>query len=518
MHRNIFIRRVPLLFCCALLLVLNTGAAPDARKRADLIMAGDYVVTMDELQPVIQNGAVAIDNGKIVAVGPADQIMSKYRATRVLSGQGKVVMPGLINGHTHLAMALFRGLADDLTLNDWLQNHIFPAEAKFVNPEFVRIGVQLACWEMIRGGTTTFVDMYFYPDVEARVIEQCGVRGVIAPSTIDFPSPGFTGWDDSFASAVSFVKRWKGKNPRIIPALGVHAPYTVSPEHLTQAMEAAKRLKVPISIHVAETQTEVDDILNRYGNRPVNHLNSLDFFEAQTIAAHMVYPDAAEIQLLAAKGVGVIHCPSSNLKLASGVSPVPQLLKAGVKVGLGTDGAASNNDLDMWEEMSLAALLHKGVLKDPTTMPAQTVLNMATLGGAGAIGLDRQIGALTVGRRADVIQVRLDEPNMIPTYNIISNLVYAAKANDVDTVVVEGKLVMLHGEVLTLDIEQIRADVARLAAQIKASAGNQSDGPAAQSAGRAPLSLVALSRQPDYSPAAERYNSKPFGVALAYSD
>jgi 5-methylthioadenosine/S-adenosylhomocysteine deaminase len=468
MRPNRLIRRILLLFCCAVLLVMTTGVAPDARKSADLIMTGDYVVTMDQRQPVIEHGAVAIDDGKIVAVGPAEQIMDHYRAARVLPGQGKVVMPGLINGHTHLAMALFRGLADDLPLDDWLFNHIFPAEAKFVNPEFIRVGVQLACWEMIRGGTTTFVDMYFYPDVEAKVIEQCGLRGVIAPSTIDFPSPGFTGWDDSFASAVDFVKRWKGKNPRIIPAIGVHAPYTVAPAHLIQAMEAARRLNVPISIHVAETQTEVADILARYGNRPVNHLDSLNFFAARVIAAHMVYPDADEIRLLAAKGVGVIHNPSSNLKLASGVAPVPQMLEAGVKVGLGTDGAASNNDLDMWQEMMLAALLHKGVLKDPTTVPAQTALRMATLGGAEAIGLDRQIGALTVGRRADVIQVRLDAPNMMPTYNIVSNLVYAAKADDVDTVVVEGKLVMLHGRVLTLDIDRIRAEVAKLAAKIKA--------------------------------------------------
>lgn len=420
MVQNSFIRRILLVLCCAVMLVTTSGAAPDRRERIDLIMTGDYVVTMDESQPLIENGAVAIDDGLIVAVGPADQVMSHYRASRVLRGKGKVVMPGLINGHTHLAMALFRGLADDLALNDWLVNYIFPAEGKFVDPKFVRLGVQLACWEMIRGGTTTFVDMYFYPDVEAKVIEQCGLRGVIAPSTIDFPSPGFSGWDDLFASAVDFVERWQGKNPRIIPALGVHAPYTVSPEHLAEARAAALRLNAPISIHVAETQTEVDDILNRYGNRPINHLDSLDFFDAQTISAHTVYPDAAEIELLAAKGVGVIHCPSSNLKLASGVSPVPQMLAAGVKVGLGTDGAASNNDLDMWEEMTLAALIHKGVLKDPTTMPAQTVLRMATLGGAEAIGLEQQIGALTVGRRADVIQVRLDEARMTPTYNIVS--------------------------------------------------------------------------------------------------
>jgi 5-methylthioadenosine/S-adenosylhomocysteine deaminase len=467
MRGNHLIRRTLLLFCCAMLLVVTTGAAQHPGRRVDLIVTGDYVVTMDESQPVIENGAVAIEDGVIVAVGPADQILANYHG-RVLPGQGKVVMPGLVNGHTHLAMALFRGLADDLPLDDWLFNHIFPAEAEFVNPEFIRIGVELACWEMIRGGTTTFVDMYFYPDVEAEVIERCGLRGVIAPSAIDFPSPGFTGWDDSFASAVDFVERWQGRNPRIIPALGVHAPYTVSPEHLAEARAAALRLNAPISIHVAETQTEVDDILNRYGNRPINHLDSLDFFDAWVIAAHVVYPDAAEIELLAEKGVGVIHNPSSNLKLASGVSPVPQMMAAGVNVGLGTDGAASNNDLDMWEEMTLAALLHKGVLKDPTTMPAQAVLRMATLGGAEAIGLDEQIGALTVGRRADLIQVRLDEAHMAPTYNIISNLVYAANADDVDTVIVEGQVLMFRGRVLTLDIDQIREDVARIAEQIGA--------------------------------------------------
>jgi 5-methylthioadenosine/S-adenosylhomocysteine deaminase len=244
---------------------------------------------MDPQQPVIEHGAVAIADGAIVAVGPAAQIMATYRARRVLPGQGQALMPGLINAHTHLAMALFRGLADDLTLSDWLQNHIFPAEAAFVTPKFVRVGVELACWEMIRGGTTTFVDMYFYPDAEASVIDQCGLRGVIAPSAIDFPSPGSTGWDDSFAAAVDFAERWKGRNPRILPALGVHAPYTVSPEHLQQARDAALRLGVPISIHVAETESEVDDVLARYGNRPVNHLNSLDVFAAQTIAAKPVH-------------------------------------------------------------------------------------------------------------------------------------------------------------------------------------------------------------------------------------
>jgi len=264
------------------------------------------------------------------------------------------------------------------------------------------------------------------------------------------------------------VQRWKGRNPRITPAIGPHAPYTVAPEHLVEALEAARQYDVPISIHVAETQTEVNDILTRYGNRPVQHLEAIGFLEPRINAAHMVWPDAAEIALLAQRKVGVIHNPTSNLKLASGFSPVPQMLAAGVKVGLGTDGAASNNNLDMWQEINLAALIHKGVALDPTTMPAATVLRMATLGGAEAIGLEAHIGAITVGRQADLIQVRLNRPHLIPLYDVISHLVYAARADDVTTVVVDGKVVMRNGDVLTLDLETIRTQVRHIARQIAA--------------------------------------------------
>jgi 5-methylthioadenosine/S-adenosylhomocysteine deaminase len=438
------------------------------RQPVEMIVGGDFVVTMNDAQPVIKNGAVAINNGKIVAVDTENKILASYRATRRLSGEGKVLMPGLVNGHSHTAMVLFRGLADDLSLQDWLQNFIFPAEGRFVDENFIRVGEELACWEMITGGTTTFVDMYFKPDVAARVVDQCGLRAVIAPSSIDFPSPGFSGWDDAFAAAVDFVKRWKGRNPRIIPALAPHAPYTVSPEHLTQAIQAARQYDVPLTIHLAETQTEVQDIQQRYNATPVQHLENLGFLEPRVFAAHVVWPNESEIALMARRGVGVIHNPDSNLKLASGFAPVPAMVQAGIQVGLGTDGAASNNDLDMWEAIRLTALIHKGTTLDPTTLPARTVLRMATLGGAEALGLADKIGAVRVGLQADLIQVDLTSAHLTPLYDVISHLVYAAKAEDVDTVIVDGKVLMSGRKVLTVDTEQVRREAIRIGEQIQA--------------------------------------------------
>ncbi|MEC4819607.1 MAG: amidohydrolase [Scytonema sp. PMC 1069.18] len=434
----------------------------------ELIVGGDFVVTMNDAQPVIENGAVAIKDGKIVAVDTVDKIVASYKADKMLSGEGMALMPGLVNGHSHSAMVLFRGLADDLALQDWLQNYIFPAEAKFVDENFIRVGEQLACWEMIRGGTTTFVDMYFKPDVAAEVVNECGLRAIIAPSSIDFPSPGFQGWDDAFATAVDFVSRWKGKNPRITPALAPHAPYTVSPEHLLQAITTARQYDVPVTIHLAETQTEVEDVQQRYNATPVQHLENLGFLEPRVFAAHVVWPNESEIALMAQRGIGVIHNPDSNLKLASGFAPVPAMLKAGVKVGLGTDGAASNNDLDMWEAIRLTALIHKGTTLDPTVVPAKSVLRMATLGGAEALGLADQIGAIKVGLQADLIQVRLSEPHLTPLYDVVSHLVYTADAQDVDTVVVDGKVLMYKREMLTLNPDRIRLEATSIAERIDA--------------------------------------------------
>jgi len=457
--------RLITLYCLSLLLM--SPAIGGEKIEVDLIMGGAYVVTMDKQQPVIRHGAVAIRAGNIIDVDSREKITARYRASQQLAGSGMILMPGLINGHTHAAMTLFRGLADDIALMEWLQHNIFPAEARFVDADFVRIGTQLACWEMIRGGITTFVDNYFYPDVIARVTEQCGLRAIIGAPVIDFPSPGFKGWNDSFAAARAFVRQWK-HHRLITPAIAPHAPYTVKPEHLKAASDVTRQLGVPMTIHVSETAHEVDEIKQRYGKRPVEHLEAYGVLNPSLITAHMVWPDANEIKLLATRGVSVIHNPGSNMKLASGFAPVPEMLKAGVKLGLGTDGAASNNDLDMWEEIRLTALIHKGHLLDPTVLPAAEVLRMATLGGAEAIGLADKIGAITVGRRADLIQVRVTElAHALPLYNVISHLVYSVKSSDIVNVVVDGRILMRNQVVLTVDQRAVAVEANRLSLRIK---------------------------------------------------
>ncbi|MGE0254272.1 MAG: amidohydrolase family protein [Alphaproteobacteria bacterium] len=442
----------------ALCLVLSaTSAAAQTRERVDLIVGGAFVVTMEAGRQPVADGAVAVRDGTIVAVGPRADIVARFDAATAIDGRDRVVLPGLVNGHTHAAMTLFRGLADDRALMDWLQNWIFPAEEKFVDADFVRAGTRLACLEMIRGGTTTFVDMYFFNDTVAEVADECGLRAVVAAAMIDFPSPGHKGWDDSFASGAAFVRRWQGRNGRITPAFGPHAPYTVSPEHLKQVAAAARELGAPLTIHLAESPGESEDIRKRYGSTPVAWLDANAALGRNVIAAHVVWADAPDIARLAATGTAVIHNPTSNLKLASGIAPIPEMLAAGVRVGLGTDGAASNNDLDMWEEMRLAALLHKGRTLDPTVMPAATVLRLATAGGAEAVGLGDHVGSLVPGKRADLLQVRLDAAHLTPLYDVVSHLVYAARAADVVTTVVDGKVLMRDGVVRTLDEAGVRA-------------------------------------------------------------
>ncbi|PCI33543.1 MAG: 5-methylthioadenosine deaminase [Alphaproteobacteria bacterium] len=443
-----------------------SGAYAEEVKAVDLIIHGRYVVTMAQDAPVIEHGAVAVRDGIIVAVGSDREIAEAFTAEKHIAGKDRILLPGLVNGHTHTAMVLFRGMADDLMLMEWLQDYIFPMEGQFVDPEFIEVGMNLACLEMIRGGTTTFVDMYFYPGKGADVIEACGLRAIMGSPSIDFPSPGFTGWDDSFAAAVTFVKDRKSPSGRITPAFAPHAPYTVSPEHLTQVAEMARELKAPITIHLSEDRAELVQIMDRYQTTPIRHVEGLGLLDNRVIAAHVVHPTAEEIKLLAKYKIGVIHNPTSNLKTAAGVSPVPEMLKQGVLVGLGTDGAVSNNDLDMWEEIRMAALIHKGVGYDATVMPAKTVLDMATRGGAEAIGLGDQVGELVVGKRADLIQVDLSGPHMTPLYDVISHLVYAVKGSDVVTTIVDGHVLMEDGKVLTLDAEDIRRKANEIAARI----------------------------------------------------
>ena len=439
----------------------------DSRNSIDLIVNGDYVVTMNEALTVIENGAVAIDDGLIVAVGPAGEINSVYSARESLDGTQQIVLPGLVNGHSHAAMTLLRGVADDLALMDWLTNYIFPAEVQFVDSEFVRIGTELACWEMIRGGTTTFVDMYYYPDTIAEVVERCGMRALISATVIDQRSPDAESASDSIGKGVEFIKRWKGRNSRITPIFGPHANYTLDAAQLRDTRRAAMDLGVPISIHLSESPYEVQYAKENYGVTSIEMLDGIGFFDGPTIAAHVVWPTDDEIPILRDRKVGVIHNPTSNMKIASGVAPVAKMLAEGVRVGIGTDGAASNNDLDLWEEMRLAAFLQKVEQMDPEVMPAATVLRMATSGGATAIGLGDSIGSLEAGKRADLIQVGFDDVHHVPTYDVLSHLVYVTDEQDVSAVIVDGKLLMNRGKFLAIDTGRVASEARALAARIE---------------------------------------------------
>ena len=449
----------------------------DSGNSIDLIVNGDYVVTMNEALTVIENGAVAIDDGLIVAVGPAGDINSTYSARESLDGSQQVVLPGLVNGHSHAAMTLLRGVADDLALMDWLTNYIFPAEVQFVDSEFVRIGTELACWEMIRGGTTTFVDMYYYPDTIAEVVERCGMRALISATVIDQRSPDAESASDSISKGSGFIERWKGRNPRITPIFGPHANYTLDAAQLRDTRKAAMDLGVPISIHLSESPYEVRYAKENYGATSIEMLDGIGFFDGPTIAAHVVWPTDDEIPILRDRKVGVIHNPTSNMKIASGVAPVAKMLAEGVRVGIGTDGAASNNDLDLWEEMRLAAFLQKVEQMDPEVMPAATVLRMATIGGATAIGLGDTIGSLEAGKRADIIQVGFDDVHHVPTYDVLSHLVYVTDEQDVSAVIVDGKLLMNRGKFLTIDTGRVASEARALAARIESALAERNAAP-----------------------------------------
>ncbi len=448
-------------------LTVACGAAiPPDLEPIDLIVYGDVVLTMDGEAAEIADGAVAVHDGAILAVGPAPNIDARYSAGETIDGTGRVVMPGLVNGHTHAAMSLLRGIADDLELIEWLERYIFPAEVAVVDDEFVRVGTRLACREMIRGGTTAFVDMYYFPDAMAEETAACGLRGIIVPSVIEQKSPDADTGAESLAQAVDFVRRWRDRDPRIVPAIGAHSVYTLSRSRLEEIQRAAEAEGAPVSIHVSESQFEIVTTAENHGMTPVELLDEIGFLDLPLIAAHMVHPTAGDMALLAEHGVGVVHNPTSNMKLASGVSPVAAMLEAGVRVGLGTDGAASNNDLDLWEDMRLAALLSKVSTMDPTALPARRILDMATRGGAVAIGLGDRVGTLAPGMRADLIQVDLTSIDAQPRFDTASHLVYVTDAEDVVTTIVEGRVLMRDRTVLTIDEAALRDDVARLTQRI----------------------------------------------------
>ena len=423
----------------------------------DLLIVGGTIVTMNEKRDVIENGAIGIKGGEIVMVGTWAEVRRNVRARRTINATGKVIIPGLINTHTHIPMVLFRGISDDLDLNDWLTKFIFPAEAKNVDEKFVRAGTRLGLAEMVRGGTTTYADMYYFEDAIADETKRAGVRGVLGQTIIQFPVSDNKTPDEAIASTERFLKKWQN-DPLIVAAAAPHAPYTVSTAHLKAIRAQSDRFNSPVLIHVAETKKERDDILAQYGKTPVAYLDSIGFLSNRTIAAHSVWLTPDEIEIYRSRNVGSAHCPTSNMKLASGVSPVPAMLAKDVAVGLGTDGAASNNDLNMWEEMDLAAKLHKLISNDPKTIPAEHAFEMATIRGARALNLEKLIGSLEVGKRADIAIVDMDSLHQTPMYNVYSHLVYATKATDVRTVVINGRIVMLGRRLLTLNENVIKKD------------------------------------------------------------
>jgi len=421
---------------------------------ADLLIVGGTVVTMDASHRLIDDGAVAIRGDSILAVGKRSELSAQYAAQKNLDARGALILPGLINGHAHAAMSLFRGLADDLALDEWLQKHIFPAEAHNVNEEFVARGTRLSVLEMLRGGITTYADMYYFEDVVARVTKEAGMRGILGETIVDFPAPDNKTPAEALAYAQDYITKWKD-DPLISPAVAPHAIYTCSEKTLLDSAALARRNQVPILIHISEALFEIEQSRKKQALSPVSYLGKIGFLGPDVVAAHCIWVDAADVALLKHFSVGCIHNPSSNMKLASGVMPVVDFLASGQAVGLATDGAASNNSQDIFEEMDTAAKLQKIARMDPRALPAVQVVEMATLGGARALHMDKQIGSLEPGKKADVIFVDTSGPHATPMYDVYSQLVYALRGSDVKTVIVGGKLLMENHHMLTLDEEQI---------------------------------------------------------------
>jgi len=441
-------------------------AAALAAEPADWIWSGRYVITMDAQRRVIEGGAVAVRGERIVGVGPRTAIDARFQPRQRLDRPDAILAPGLVNTHTHAAMSLFRGIADDLRLQDWLEKYIFPAEARNVSAEFVRWGTRLGCLEMLLGGTTTFTDMYYFEDVVAEAAKEAGMRGVLGETIIGFPVAD----NKTPADALKFTERYLARfrnDPLIVAAVAPHALYTNSDQTLVASRALANRYRAPLLIHLSETKQENDDTMAKRKMSPTRVLDSLGVFGGRTVAAHCVWMDEADLQILRRRGVGVAHCPSSNMKLASGVAPVARMLAVGIAVGLGPDGpAGSNNDFNLFEEMDLAAKLAKVTALDPRTLPAGTALEMATMGGARVLGLENEIGSLSTGKRADLIAVRLDRPNAVPIYDPVSQMVYALKAEDVRDVMVNGKPVVRDGRILTLDEAAVLGKAAEYRAQV----------------------------------------------------
>jgi 5-methylthioadenosine/S-adenosylhomocysteine deaminase len=454
----------------ALVLVLATalvGAAPQARRRATLVVTGGTVITMDAERRVLAPGAVAVNGTTIVAVDTPQAIAARFAAAEVIQAGGAVVLPGLVNTHGHAAMVMYRGLADDLALMDWLQKYIFPAEGKTVSPELVRVGTRLAALEMLQSGTTLHTDMYYFEEEVAKATKEAGLRGVLGQTIIGFPVADARTPAEGLARAERFMQAYKG-DPLIVATVAPHSMYTVDAGTLTATRDLAARFGVPLLTHLAETRDEVAESLAKHRLSPAAYFESLGVWDTPAVAAHGVHLSDADLAILVKHRVALSHNPESNMKLASGAAPVTKALKAGLTVGLGTDGAASNNDLDMFEAMRQAAFLHKLSEGDPTAASARTVLEMATIGGAAAVGMADRIGSLEAGKLADLIVVSMGSARQTPMYNPVSHLVYVTRGDDVRTVVVNGRTLMRDRRVLTLNPATVLAGARRLAAKVRA--------------------------------------------------
>lgn len=453
-------------FCSFVILSALLTCTLGAAEPADWVIRAKYVVTMDGHSRMIEGGAVAIRDTQIVGVGTQDDIAHRFQAKHTLDRPDAILAPGFIDTHTHAPMSLFRAIADDMRLDDWLNNFIFPAESKNVSPEFVRWGTRLACLEMVLAGITTYTDMYYFEDVEADTAKQAGVRGVLGQTIIGFPAPDHKTWQEAIAATEKYIQKYQ-KDDLIIPAVAPHAIYTTPDDALVAAHQLAVKYNVPLTIHLAETQKERDDSINKRNLSPTQVLEKLGVLDGRVIAAHCVWESPEDIDILKQHGTGVAHCPSSNMKLASGVAHVAEMLSKGLTVGLGTDGFAGSNDTaDLMLEMNIAAKLQKVTTMDPTVLPAEQVLAMATIGGARVLGLEKEIGSLEEGKRADLITISVARANAVPLYNVYSQIVYASKAGDVEDVFINGKQIVSSRQVLTLNAKEIYAKAEQYKQQI----------------------------------------------------
>jgi 5-methylthioadenosine/S-adenosylhomocysteine deaminase len=463
--------RSRLIVRCFIVALACLPAVYAQKEKADLVISGGTLLTMDGKRTVVEDGAIAIRGDSIVSVGARSEVEAHYSSPTTIDARGKLIVPGFVNGHTHVPMTLFRGLHDDVTLNDWLYKYIFPAEAKNVNEEFVRWGTRLAAAEQIRSGVTTFADMYYFEDAVAEETKKAGMRGVLGETFIDFPAPDNKSEAEMLAYTERFLQKWQGDS-LIQAAPAPHSIYTCSRKTLQDAATLARKYHAPILIHLSEMKKEWDDSLKQNGMSPTQYLDKVGLLGPDVVGAHCIFVDEADRKTLAARNVGCVHNPSSNMMIASGVSPVPEMRSAGIAVGLGTDGpAGSNNDLDLMEEIDLAAKLAKITKMNPLALNAQAVVEMATIDGARALHMEKMIGSLEAGKKADLVLIGLESPNAVPMYDPYAQLAYALKASDVETVIIGGRVVMRDHQLLTINQAEALAKAREYKQKIAASLG-----------------------------------------------